>query len=906
MNNIKSTVFRIIKRKETFLFLVLAIACITLLGWLLNNIALTSFSSSYIPISPVTAGTFIVLSVLVLINKKIEKSGLTKSFVTFLLIIIALFYCAILTGFFFNFMPGIENIFIKNPDGSGFTLNGIMSPITSVLFLILSVEMLSSMQNNSIKLKYIGGSLSLLACIISSILLLGYLYRAPLLYGSKISPVSLPATICFFLFSITLIRALDWKYWTFKLITDNKFTFQLLKWLLPTTIFIVILGGFIDTTFIFNDKYPALTSAIILLFVIIITVIVVIRISSVLGGELQRKEAELRKSEEKFRSIMDNSADAIFITDPKGYYLYTNKAVTVMLGYSIEEMKGKSIVDLSPPDNIGEYFEMFKKILSEGKVFTEIELLKKDGSIISSDLNAIVLPDGMVYGSCRNIAKRKLAEELLVKERTRYQELADSISDLFLAMDKDLKYTYWNKACEKLTGISAANAIGKSLMEIFPDNEARQHVKEMYLQVIESQKPQHFTVNYPGSINRIHEISAYPIIDGVSIFVKDITERRQAEMKLAESNQFISQIINSLQEGIIVYDSNLRHTIWNPFMEKLSGIPASQVLGKKSAEVFPFLEEAGVVNNLKSALNGENIEAIDFPFHMADNGKSGWCSDINVPFRDVKGEIIGVIGIVHDITERKQAELSLKESGEILRQLNVDKDRFISILSHDLKSPFHNLLGLSEVLLEDLRKLDIDEIEVIANNINKSAKNIYNLLEDILMWARTQQGRIPFNPQVLNFRDICAKILEILNPVADTKSITINYFAGDTINIFADIDMLKTVIRNLVSNAIKYTNKRGEININAEENSKNVMITVTDNGVGIAPDDLIKLFDLSQVVSTRGTAKETGTGLGLLLCKEFVERHGGKIWVESEVGKGSCIRFTLPKFEKAILTNLTA
>ena len=320
MNNVNLTVFHIIKRKETFLFLVLSIACITLLGWILNNITLTSFSSSYKPISPVTAGTFIALSILLLININNDKSRLTKSFITFLLIIITLFYGVILTGFLFNFKPGIENIFIKNPDGSGFTLSGGMSPITSVLFLILSMEMLSTLHNNSIKLKYIGGILSLLACLISSILLLGYLYRAPLLYGSKNIPASLPATICFLLFSITLIRALDWEYWTFKLISNNKFTFQLLKWLLPITIFIVILGGFIDTTFTFNDKYPALTSAIILLFVIIITVIVVIRISSVLGGELQRKEAELQESEEKFRSIMDNSADAIFIADQQGYF----------------------------------------------------------------------------------------------------------------------------------------------------------------------------------------------------------------------------------------------------------------------------------------------------------------------------------------------------------------------------------------------------------------------------------------------------------------------------------------------------------------------------------------------------------------------------------------------------------
>ena len=233
----------------------------------------------------------------------------------------------------------------------------------------------------------------------------------------------------------------------------------------------------------------------------------------------------------------------------------------------------------------------------------------------------------------------------------------------------------------------------------------------------------------------------------------------------------------------------------------------------------------------------------------------------------------------------------LRESEKQLLQLNADKDRFISILAHDLRSPFNALLGLSEVLTEDIRKLDIDEIEDIANNINKSAQNTFNLLEDILMWARTQSGKIPFKPQKLSFTDICKDILEILNPNANAKNITINYFTADHINVFADIDMLKTVLRNLVSNAIKFTNNGGAININAEENSGNVTISVSDNGIGIKPDNLTKLFDISQVLTTKGTAKETGTGLGLLLCKEFVEKHGGKIWVESEVGKGSDFKF---------------
>ena len=176
------------------------------------------------------------------------------------------------------------------------------------------------------------------------------------------------------------------------------------------------------------------------------------------------------------------------------------------------------------------------------------------------------------------------------------------------------------------------------------------------------------------------------------------------------------------------------------------------------------------------------------------------------------------------------------------------------------------------------------------------------------MWARTQQGKIPFKPQILSFKDICKDTLEILTPNAHPKNITINYSSADEINFFADVDMIKTVLRNLVSNAIKFTNNSGAININAEVNSGNLTISVSDNGIGIEPESLTKLFNISKIHTTTGTAKEKGTGLGLLLCKEFVEKHGGKIWVESECAKGSIFYFNIPynaesKEKNVILTN---
>ena len=267
------------------------------------------------------------------------------------------------------------------------------------------------------------------------------------------------------------------------------------------------------------------------------------------------------------------------------------------------------------------------------------------------------------------------------------------------------------------------------------------------------------------------------------------------------------------------------------------------------------------------------------------------------PILDDKGNIWASLVSFQDITERKHAEKALKITGDKLLQLNLDKDRFISILGHDLKSPFNNILGFSEILTDEINSLNTDEIKEIAGNINKSAKITNKLLEDILMWARTQQGSIPFKPQNLSLSATCRNILEILNPSAYAKNITIYDSYVDNINVYADADMLKTVLLNLVSNAIKFTNSGGKITINAEQNSESVTISVSDNGIGIPAENMAKLFDISEVLTTKGTAGETGTGLGLLLCKEFVGKHGGKIRVESEEGKGSKFIFSLPKSE---------
>ena len=249
------------------------------------------------------------------------------------------------------------------------------------------------------------------------------------------------------------------------------------------------------------------------------------------------------------------------------------------------------------------------------------------------------------------------------------------------------------------------------------------------------------------------------------------------------------------------------------------------------------------------------------------------------------------------IKEKNKIEKTLKQlnyANNELLELNASKDRFISILAHDLRNPLGSILGFLSLLTEDIRNYSIDEVESHIHIVNSAAQNTYNLLEEILTWARAQSGKTPFEPEKLCLADICENVFENLKLAANNKNITLHYMALDGVYIFADKEMITTVLRNLVSNAIKYTNKGGAINIYAEKDHIKVTITVSDNGTGIKPDTLTKLFDISYKISTNGTAKEKGSGLGLLLCKEFIKKHGGEIGVESKLGKGSAFKFTIP------------
>lgn len=252
-----------------------------------------------------------------------------------------------------------------------------------------------------------------------------------------------------------------------------------------------------------------------------------------------------------------------------------------------------------------------------------------------------------------------------------------------------------------------------------------------------------------------------------------------------------------------------------------------------------------------------------------------------------------------DLMERNAFDLveinmKIEESEQKLKELNAQKDKFFSIISHDLKSPFVALLGYTEILVQEFETLSQNEMKEFISSINKASKNVYNLLENLLEWSRIQTGRIVYIPEYFNVYDTTAVVIDLLNENAKRKNIRILNTVEESGIVYGDENMVNTIVRNLVSNAIKFTNENGRIEIFSDRDSRNLIITVKDNGLGMTDEVISKLFKIDVHHTTIGTDKEKGTGVGLILCKELVEKNGGEIWVSSDPGKGSEFKFSLP------------
>jgi signal transduction histidine kinase len=283
--------------------------------------------------------------------------------------------------------------------------------------------------------------------------------------------------------------------------------------------------------------------------------------------------------------------------------------------------------------------------------------------------------------------------------------------------------------------------------------------------------------------------------------------------------------------------------------------------------------------------------------YVHKNGNIFWGNITISPLWKVgeKPETFFHIAIVEDINERKKDELIIRQQNIQLRELNAAKDKFFSIIAHDLRSPFQVFLGLTKSLAEEANDYTIEELNQIGNDLNQLANNLFGLLKNLLEWAQMQKGSMSFQPNIFSLSDQIAENVQILKRRGEQKGITIINTISGSLQVYADEKMINSVLLNLLSNAIKFTHKNGTVTISALKTDDDlVKIAVSDTGIGIEKNMGDKLFKIGEKTNRTGTDGELSSGLGLLLCKEFVEKNGGTIWVESEEGKGSTFSFTIP------------
>jgi len=255
-----------------------------------------------------------------------------------------------------------------------------------------------------------------------------------------------------------------------------------------------------------------------------------------------------------------------------------------------------------------------------------------------------------------------------------------------------------------------------------------------------------------------------------------------------------------------------------------------------------------------------------------------------------------------DYIEQKNKELSeaftqIQKQKEQLEELNFTKDKFFSIIAHDLRSPINSLLGFTNLLSNYADAMTTDEVKKISNDLNKSLHNVLQLIEDLLTWARSQMNKVDFKPDKVAVNQVLQEELDLALILFQKKEIDLEAQLQADLQAFADADHIKFIFRNLLTNALKFTNRNGKVIAKTYENGKKIYVQVIDNGIGIPQAMQEKMFQLGTIKSTKGTDNEKGTGLGLVLCKEFVRKNGGDIWVESKEGKGSCFTFSLKKYE---------
>lgn len=662
--------------------------------------------------------------------------------------------------------------------------------------------------------------------------------------------------------------------------------------------------------------------------------------------DISKRKADeklLKSSEERFRKAFSLHPGIISISRfSDGTYLDVNDNFCKLLEFERSEVIGVNSKKLGFYYDYNNRTEIINILNRDGSVVNfEIKVKTKSGKIKTGLFSAEYIEmngELCLLSQFNDITEiRKYIDELRVS-RERFSKVFQSSPYAITLTEFDTgKLIDMNESFERITGYTKEEMIGKSTTELnmWINNGDREKTMKPLIEKDFVHNPEiRFRIK-SGEI-RTWDLSMEVInIDGNKMIIgmiDDITNSKRdrdiISTKLYLSNFALSHSLDDLLEETLneaekltdsligfyhfVNDDQLHLTLQNwstrtkDVFCKAEGKGSHYTIDEAGVWVDCVKTREPVIHNdylslsHRKGLPPNHAEVIrELVVPVMRNGKIKAILGVGNKSFDYNNKDVETVSLlaklVWDITERKKMDDELKENEAKLRDLLATKDKFFNIIAHDLRSPFNAIMGFSDLLEEQMKDRNYEEIEEYSKYIHSASKRAMNLLSNLLEWSRSQTGKIKFTPEFFDLAVLINEVVELFYDAASQKSIKISKVMPHNIPFIADKSMLENVIRNLISNAIKFTNTNGMIIIKVDMNEHNVFVSVKDNGVGISEEDIDNLFIHEINNTTLGTNKEKGTGLGLLLCKDFVEKHNGKLTIESEPGKGATFSFNIPK-----------
>ena len=630
--------------------------------------------------------------------------------------------------------------------------------------------------------------------------------------------------------------------------------------------------------------------------------------------ERKKFETAVAESEAKYRNLFDANKDGVlilYIEDEKtiSSIVEANNSAAKIAGCAKEEIIGLPVsrleIDLTP-----EIIEQrIKEIREKNSIDYETVIRNKDGLELFIEVRASLInyynrPAAMcIYRDITQIKRDAAA----LKEREAFlNALVDAIPVPVFYKDRTGNYQGLNTAFKSFLGREAEHYLDKNVFDVHPpelaslynnkDNELYEKIgSQQYETIIEDADG----VNHNVIMNKAVFTEDGGNVKGIVGTILDITERKKAEEALMESEERLFTLINATPDIICFKDGKGRWLIANKADLELFSLKEVDYYGKTDSELadytLPFYRDAftGCEATDEMAWQAGVVTRKDEIIPCPD-GSLKIYDILKIPVFDHNGSRKGLVVLGRNITDRKKSEEELAAAHENLVAANREKDKFFSILAHDLRSPFNGFLAGTKILAEEIQNLSMRELQEIVSAMQSSAEDLYKLLENLLEWSRVQRGLISFELTKVELKLIVSSIIHLQSSSANLKAITISNFIPEDLIVDVDINMINIVVRNLLSNAIKFTHSNGKITFKAREVDDFIEVSVSDTGIGIPPRLLSKLFVLGEKTARKGTNGESSSGLGLILSKEYIEKHKGSFWVESTEGKGSTFFFTLP------------